>query len=420
LKKQRLIKFYIAFIMLAYIAGIIFLNVAFFLGLPKNTKINGVSVGGLNRKQAVEKVRQNIKNELINKQLQVCAGDNIYEYTYPEITWRDTLNNDIKSVKKSGDYTFKITYHLNGINEVISAICADVNKNAVEPYAIFNKSGEPFTYIEGQNGYSINAVKIEQDIINSINGSFSPVVAEGVYISYKNSLSSIKEKTVLLKKFITEYDEDNFARSSNVKRACNKINGTVLQGGKVFSFNDTVGARTQANGFLPAKIIEGGRFVDGLGGGVCQVSTTLYNAAILSGCEILEFHPHSLMVGYVAPSRDAMVSGNYFDLKFKNSSAYPLYIRASANMGKLCCEVYGKSDGAKYQFLSALLKEIAPPPPEEIEGKSEGVLVKEKSGAKSEGYLLVTKNGKTESKKIRTDSYSAVRGVVVKGKKITP
>ena len=81
-----------------------------------------------------------------------------------------------------------------------------------------------------------------------------------------------------------------------------------------------MGARTKARGFLPAKIIENGEFVEGVGGGVCQVSTTLYNCALLAGFNIEEYHPHSLAVSYVPPSRDAMVSGLSCDLKIKNNS----------------------------------------------------------------------------------------------------
>lgn len=95
----------------------------------------------------------------------------------------------------------------------------------------------------------------------------------------------------------------------NIALAAEKINGCILADGEEFSFNGRVGARTESNGFLSAPIILEGDFVEGVGGGVCQASTTVYNAALLAGMEITEQHPHSLRVGYVEPSFDAMVSG---------------------------------------------------------------------------------------------------------------
>ena len=142
-------------------------------------------------------------------------------------------------------------------------------------------------------------------------------------------------------------------------------------------------------GFKSAPIIQDGKFVAGTGGGVCQVSTTVYNAALLSGMGIVEQHPHSLAVGYVEPSFDAMVSGTGCDLKFRNDTEGRVYILAKASGGNLCVRIYGQKTDVTYVRKSVVVETIAPPEPEIREGDSECVLRAEKQGLRSEGLSLI-------------------------------
>lgn len=166
----------------------------------------------------------------------------------------------------------------------------------------------------------------------------------------------------------------------------------------MFSFNAAVGKRTAERGFSTAKIIEDGEFVEGVGGGVCQVSTTLYNAALLSGCKIREYHPHSLPVSYVPPSRDAMVSGEYCDLKFSRPAEF--YIRAQTGENSVTFTFYGESDGFKYS-LESEVKGYIEPPVEKGETPREG-----RRGIISECYLAAERNGYTVRRLIRRDEYA--------------
>lgn len=214
--------------------------------------------------------------------------------------------------------------------------------------------------------------------------------------------------------FTTYFDADNKDRAANIALAAKKIDGTILLAGENFSFNKTVGARTPANGFKQAKIIEDGKFVLGYGGGVCQVSTTVYNAAVLSGLEISEFHPHSLQVGYVSPSQDAMVSGTKFDLKFKNNRLTPIYVRVNCNLNSVTCTIYGEESGVKYKFRSKVVDVVPRPPAVEIEGSENRVLSYGRDGTVSEGYLVKIVNGVESEKLIRRDRYLAVADIVEK------
>jgi len=133
----------------------------------------------------------------------------------------------------------------------------------------------------------------------------------------------------------TEYNEKIKNRTTNLVIATKTINGTILRPGETFSFNEAIGKTTWAKGYRPAKIFVRGKEEEGMGGGICQLSSTLYNAADFAGLEIVERHPHSKKVGYVKEGRDAATSYGGVDLKFKNTLTHPVKIVATAVGGKL-------------------------------------------------------------------------------------
>ena len=144
----------------------------------------------------------------------------------------------------------------------------------------------------------------------------------------------------LIAHFSTYYGDSKQNRKDNIALAARKIDGLVLYPEDEFSFNDIVGRRTVENGFKTAYVIQNGDFVEGVGGGVCQVSSTLYNCALLANLAITCVRAHSLPVSYVAPSFDAMVSAAS-DLRFVNTLCAPITIRMSANGKYLRAEIYG-------------------------------------------------------------------------------
>ncbi len=124
----------------------------------------------------------------------------------------------------------------------------------------------------------------------------------------------------MLGSFTTKYDGTNTARTTNLKLAASKINETILSPGEEFSYNAIVGERTIAAGYKEAKVYSNGQVVDGLGGGICQISTTLFNAALYANLEITEIHNHQFVPSYVGAGRDATVVYGSKDFKFKNSN----------------------------------------------------------------------------------------------------
>lgn len=154
----------------------------------------------------------------------------------------------------------------------------------------------------------------------------------------------------LISSYSTKYDASNVNRSGNLKIAADKINGTVLMPGEEFSYNEVVGKRTIEEGYRNAKIYENGQVVDGLAGGICQISSTLYNAVLLANLEITERRNHSYTTSYVPAGRDATVVYGTQDFKFKNSRTYPIKIEANVANGIAEFKIHGIKEEIEYEI----------------------------------------------------------------------
>ncbi len=217
-----------------------------------------------------------------------------------------------------------------------------------------------------------------------------------------------------LSSYTTYFNDEEGDRRENIAIAASLIDGITLQAYGEFSFNQTVGRRTAEAGFKQAKIIVNGEYVLGVGGGVCQVSTTLYNAALLSGLQVSEFHPHSLRVSYVPPSRDAMVS-TQSDLKLFNPHDYPVRLQASVFKGGIRVTFLGKGNIDRFSITSNVLREIPPPPPIVKAGEKEEIYRAPKNGLESEAYIERYHGEQLlERKRLRKDEYKPIQGILVK------
>lgn len=154
----------------------------------------------------------------------------------------------------------------------------------------------------------------------------------------------------MISSYTTKYDASNINRSGNLKIAAEKINGTVLMPGEEFSFNEVVGKRTIEEGYKNAKIYQNGQVVDGLAGGICQISSTLYNAVLLANLEVTVRRNHSYTATYVPAGRDATVVYGTQDFKFKNSRTYPIKIEANVANGIVAFNIHGIKEEVEYEI----------------------------------------------------------------------
>lgn len=193
----------------------------------------------------------------------------------------------------------------------------------------------------------------------------------------------------LISEFSTKYSQSQKDRTTNLKLAAEKINGTVLMPGEVFSYNTVVGKRTIDAGYKEAKIYVNGEVVDGLGGGICQVSSTLYNAVLYANLEIVERRNHQFVPSYAGAGLDATVVYGSIDFQFKNTRNYPIKIQCSVDRGICNFQIYGIKEETEYE-VNVLAD----------------VISRSKTAIKSKAYRQLKLNGEVVSTQLlSSDTY---------------
>ena len=224
----------------------------------------------------------------------------------------------------------------------------------------YDKETGKFTFSEGTNGLVIDQDKLAADMVEAVhNKDYDAVIEASVKeVSPELTAAQLKEKYKTIATYTTK-TTSNSNRNENIRLACVALNGTIINPGQEFSFNETTGARTEAKGYKPATAYLNGEVVQEPGGGVCQVSSTLYNAVIFAGLKSTERHAHSYEPSYVTPGEDAMVSFGGPDMKFVNTSSTAIAIRASFADRKLKISIVGIPILEKGVTLSMTSKKTA-------------------------------------------------------------
>ena len=222
--------------------------------------------------------------------------------------------------------------------------------------------------------------------------------------------------------YSTTYNSGNTNRSTNIRLASQKIDGTVVMPGEVFSYNATVGQRTTAAGFKTAAVYSGGEVTTGIGGGICQVSSTLYNAVLLSNLEIVERYNHGFNPGYVAAGRDATVSWGGPDFKFRNNRDYPIKISCEGTGGRIIVQIFGllKEDEYDVEIESYITSWISYSTiRREDSSLSRGetkVIESGSNGCRSVAYRILKKDGEVVEKELLSqDTYSPHNRIIAVG-----
>lgn len=230
-----------------------------------------------------------------------------------------------------------------------------------------------------------------------------------------------------LANFTTRYDAGNTSRTTNLAIACKKLNGQVIQPGEVFSYNKALGKRSVENGYKEAAIYANGGVENGLGGGICQISSTLYNAVLQANLGIEERHNHSFITSYVEAGKDATVVYGALDFKFKNTRKYPIKLEAYLKSGVATVKIYGLKEENEYnvKVVATVLQNI-PCAEEKVEDATlpagtTKVIAKGTNGCKSVTYKYVyDQAGNLVSKtQLSTDTYGTIKRVIHVGTKPT-
>ena len=289
------------------------------------------------------------------------------------------------------------------------------------------------TYTKARDGVAIDAKRTLSNIKQAMKEQEAEEIIEASaeIITQKPAVteelaSRCKDK---IGTFQTTFNAANVSRSRNLANAARLINGSVIQPGKTFSVHDTISPLTEDNGYYAAPSYNNGKVEDSIGGGVCQVSTTLYNAVLRAELEIVERSPHSMVVTYVKPSMDAAIAGDYKDFKFKNNTEVPVYIESGTRSGMIFFHVYGeetRKSSRKISFESETIETMQPGPDKIIYDKTKPanytkVTQEAHTGYKAVLWKIVKTDGKTKKTKVNSSTYQAVPRYVTKGtQKVTP
>ena len=351
------------------------------------TVINGIDVGGMTMDEAYNAVSTNMPEiplvinitlDLEGKKLSPNFNEVSFEYNTKEILEEayskyrladsSDLNqlvecfNGVQQLKnKPMTYETAYTVHIDGVQDVVRKVLSPylADYALVKNATIVDFDTENRTYVidKEKEGYIID-VDTTAKSVKALFDSKTYVAVVKVPTEKREpeiTEAMIKENFGLIGECSTKTSANN-NRNNNIRQACENMNGTILEPGEVFSFNDTVGQRTTENGFKEATVIMGGQYEQGLGGGICQVSTTLYNAVLKADLEVVKRSAHAWPSDYIQTGLDATVDWPAIDFQFKNDTDYQVVVLAWFDSSDSTCnaEIYGKKlpDG-KYIELYA-------------------------------------------------------------------
>lgn len=229
----------------------------------------------------------------------------------------------------------------------IEKIYEEVHKEAKDAYYTQN----PFSVYPSENGLDF-AISLEEasQMLEEEKEEYT-IPLKILYPKVTTNMIGTEAFPDLLSSYSTNYNARDTDRTTNLKLAANKINGTVLMPGETFSYNQVVGARTIAAGYKEAPIYVQGQVVDGLGGGICQITSTLYNAVLYANLEIVERSNHQFVPSYVTASRDATVVYGSIDFKFRNNRNYPIKLICSVANGVASFQIFGLKTDNEYEVV---------------------------------------------------------------------
>jgi vancomycin resistance protein YoaR len=414
--------------------------------LPKNIYLNKVDIGGKTFSEIENLINDRVKQQEdreINITFTYGGKTQLHKFKLKDLGYITNaedvkkqisliLYNDLNPIEKVKQY---IDIRKKGrsyeITQDIEYNKFDICINKFD----FSKLPKPVNakhiYEDGQikiisdvSGVEADRKKLFEELLESLNN------AKRDFILFTKELKAQVTKEILktqgikekISSFTTSFSASNIPRSSNIRLATKMIDGIIIPPGETFSFNKVVGPRTRAKGFQEAGIYINGNLDQGLGGGICQVSTTLYNAVLLADLDIIERDNHSLTVHYVPLSRDAAVNYGSKDLKFKNNTKYHLYIHAKCSESTVTFSLFSTRGNRRIELLSKTIGRIDSPieyldDPQLYSGY-QYIQEKGRTGYESKLIRRIYENGKLVKEEIVShDRYKPIPTVIKRGTK---
>ncbi len=420
-----------------------------------NVSIDGIDVGGLSKEKATETI-QNAAEKAMKTNVSLKAGKQIESVRLKRFAPTYDIDKAVDKAYKTGreggfihrfltarklhketiDVDLEVTVDEKNIRKVIRSKTDTFSKEPQNAYPMMNtttdKEGVEKTEVvivpeeKGQAVATAKAIPIVQKALDRHWNEETPTIKLPI-ITEKPTITraDLKDITDVLGTFTTDFDYDYVSRRLNIENGTRKINGTLIQPGDNFSVYEKVAPFSAANGYYLANTYSGKKVIQDYGGGICQVSTTLYNAAIRAELEITERHCHGMTIHYVPLSADAAISGQTEDLKFTNNLDYPIYISGSNGHGTITFTIFGKEtrpSNRRVEFISVTTgvyppKEKVTEDPNMEEGERE-ITEHGATGYSAQLWKVIYVDGKEESRtQFNSSNYRSVPREVTVGTK---
>ena len=385
--------------------------------------IGSVDVGGMTPAEAETAVQEYVDGLSERTITLKAANDSEVEVTVAELGINWTNPEIIKEAAEIGQhgnvivrykmmkdlqhdnvrYDLELSYDINAINDILQEQCTVFDSDAVD--AALSREDGAFKVQEGKSGFHLDVEK-SIDVVNDFmleewdysDAAIALAVNEELPQGSAQELSQVQD---VLGTFTTSFSSSGKSRSANVTNGCRLIDGITLYPGEEFSTLAAITPFTEANGYYMAASYLNGKVVDSLGGGICQVSTTLYNAVLLAELDVTQRYNHSMIVAYVDASADAAIAESAGkDFKFVNNTDAPIYVEGTIKNKKITVTIYGKETrdpNREVRYESEIISKT-PPGPDVIyvdAGRPIGYIVKESAhiGYKAKLWKVVKENG---------------------------
>lgn len=331
--------------------------------IAKNIFVEGIDVSNLTKEEAINYVNENvILGELqlnYNGETNVISPDEIdLKYNTSEVvdeayhyTKTDSYFENVKRFfdlnKNSKNLEIKSLYNENKLSEKIQNISDSINVDMKNAKVYISDSGN-ISVSSATIGKELDIASTKESIYDAIkNKDYKSIDLKVNIKEPKISTEAAKSVNTLLAEFSTKFSTKDSNRVTNVVLSAKATSDVLLMPGEEFSYNNLTGKRTASNGYKDAPVIINGKLEQDVGGGVCQVSSTLFNSVLYSGLDVTSRRNHSLKSSYVSIGRDAMVSDGGSDFRFKNPYSHPVYIKNTVSNGVITSKIYGNISDKK-------------------------------------------------------------------------
>lgn len=403
-------------------------------GIYSGISINGVDVSRLSKEEALEKLKEEDKN--IDGVVKLKYKDEEFSYPFSDLGYNPDYEKAVEEAYEIGRSgtpgdRFKVVTELKKNPVDIKTDQGFLEENVVEvvnhieDVVNIPPTNAKFSFVNGeviiteeQAGISLDRQKTK-DAILSFKPDDEPIEVPTVVKEAeikKDYFAALKGD---IGNFSTNYSSSVQNRKDNIKLAASIIDGTLIMPGQQISFNNIIGEISANTGFKPATVILDGEYETGTGGGICQVSTTLYNAAVRADLQIDERRNHSRPVNYVPMGLDAAVASGFLDLKVTNPFDFPVYIRATADNDNINFSIIGDTDKKDYNIelvserTGVLNNETINKYNNNMPKGSSEVIQSGNTGYQYTSYKIVSKNGEVVSKDNFLNSYYPARDTIV-------